>query len=105
MPQETFSAWDYTRLLKEPMPESRSPEAPAFRQGSSHIQVGINVPGQASCPSSTGSAESTLSSGVARMILFSRRGEPVSSVVVTRTRRVLSPFSLAHLTHACPSLE
>src|SRR5215475_7378541 len=36
MPQETFSAWDYTRLLKEPMPESRSPEAPAFRQGSSH---------------------------------------------------------------------
>src|SRR5215471_9023281 len=36
MPQETFSAWDYTRLLKEPMPESRSPQAPAFRQGSSH---------------------------------------------------------------------
>src|SRR5215831_11432686 len=39
MPQETFSAWDYTRLLKEPMPESRSPEAPAFRQGSSHSRV------------------------------------------------------------------
>jgi hypothetical protein len=32
----TFSASGYRRLLKDPVPESRSREAPAFRQESSH---------------------------------------------------------------------
>src|SRR6202521_2200447 len=50
----------------------------------------------------TGSAASTLGRGVARMILFSLRGEPVLSTVVTRTRKDQRP---RHLSRSGPLFQ
>src|SRR5882724_6644783 len=68
---------------------------------------GMKAAGQSSWPMLAGSSASMLGRGVARMILFSRRGEPELSPVVTRTRSCFPLLALAQSTHVLfwPSSE